>query len=273
MSEIHFDRIIWGIQAQEDSKWEDTLSNYQKMIRFNEFDLGCNGAIQWAECTLRLDGGIKSEKVVIFMNQRKFWNKLANNYDKNAQGKYGETYRRTVNLAREYLEEDDVVLDFGCGTGIVTNELAGSVKQIIATDVSDQMIVQAKSKAVATQIDNIEYRVGDLNQDQIKTTKFSSVTAFNVLYFIHDLDGLLKQFNAMLPEGGYFLSVTDCLGGRQNFRNVIYSFLMRLGFFPYMRYLSQAELTKAIEKAGFEVVKTENLFPNPPNVFVAARKK
>ncbi len=207
------------------------------------------------------------------MNQREFWNKLANNYDNSVQGKYSDAYRRTIDLAREYLKQEDVVLDFGCGTGIVTNEMARSVKQIVATDVSDQMIVQAKAKAVATQTDNILYLVGDLNHEQVKSTQFSAITAINVLYFIRDLDGLLKHFYAMLPEGGYFLSVTDCLGDHRNLRSVIYSLLMRLGFFPFMRSLSQAELTKAIEKAGFEVIKTENLFPNPPNLFVAARKK
>jgi len=41
---------------------------------------------------------------------------------------------------------------------------------------------------------------------------------------------------------------------------------------PFMRLFSTAELVKTIENAGFEVVKVENLFDSPPNLYIAAQK-
>lgn len=206
------------------------------------------------------------------MNHREFWNRRAISYDQSVQKNYAGAYQRTIDLAKKYLTKEDVLLDFGCGTGIVTNEMAGSVEQIVAVDISDQMVVQAKAKEVATQIDNIIYLVGDLNQERIKATQFSVISAMNVLYFIRDLKGLLNQFYRMLPPGGFFLSATDCLGEKKNLRNILTQWFSFFGLFPYLRSFNMAVLTAAIEKAGFEVLETEILFPDPPNLFVVARK-
>ena len=42
---------------------------------------------------------------------------------------------------------------------------------------------------------------------------------------------------------------------------------------PYVSFDRMHTLEASIAAAGFEVLETENLFPAPPNLFVAARKK
>ena len=51
------------------------------------------------------------------MDNAKFWDEMAEIYDKHAIKKYAQAYADTVELARKYLKNKDHVLDFACGTG------------------------------------------------------------------------------------------------------------------------------------------------------------
>jgi hypothetical protein len=42
---------------------------------------------------------------------------------------------------------------------------------------------------------------------------------------------------------------------------------------PYVGFFTRKGLERKIEKAGFEVLESDNLFPSPPNIFIAAKKR
>jgi ubiquinone/menaquinone biosynthesis C-methylase UbiE len=64
----------------------------------------------------------------------KFWDKLSNKYDKRGQ-KYGDQiYIKTVEKTKKHLNIYDIVLDYACGTGIITNEFSDHVKEIHGID-------------------------------------------------------------------------------------------------------------------------------------------
>ena len=41
---------------------------------------------------------------------------------------------------------------------------------------------------------------------------------------------------------------------------------------PYTAFFTQRGLERKIARNGFAILERENLFPNPPNLFVAAQK-
>lgn len=47
--------------------------------------------------------------------------------------------------------------DYGCGTGLISNEIADNVKVIHAIETSSKMIEIAKNKAYGRKIENIDY--------------------------------------------------------------------------------------------------------------------
>ena len=61
-------------------------------------------------------------------------------------------------MLREHLPltPDMIVLDFGCGTGLITNLLRHRVKKVVAVDISYRMLEKLKEKAKAQGWDNIE---------------------------------------------------------------------------------------------------------------------
>ena len=74
------------------------------------------------------------------ITERDFWNHRSHNYDEQIGPLYERAYQLTAERTLAYLKPEDRVLDFACGTGIVTLEEAPHVKYVRAIDISDEMV-------------------------------------------------------------------------------------------------------------------------------------
>ena len=207
------------------------------------------------------------------MNAKDFWNKRADHYDNSVNKTYAEAYQKTIDLTCKYVEPDDKLLAFACGTGIVSNAVAAHVQSLTGIDISENMVAIAQQKAEQEGITNVSYSVANLEDEEIQAGNHTVITAFNVLYFLKDLDQKLKLIYNMLPENGYFLSVTDCVTREKGLKPFIMNIMMKFKKVPFFRNLNPAELTAHIEKAGFKITLIENLHTEPPNLYVVAQKK
>jgi ubiquinone/menaquinone biosynthesis C-methylase UbiE len=205
------------------------------------------------------------------MEPQRFWDKIASKYDKQALGKYQETYQETISISKKYLKPTDNLLDFACGTGITTIEAAKSVQQVMAIDLSGEMIRVAREKATSSGIDNITFKIATIEDTELINNSFDVVTAFNILHGINNVDAVLTRIWSLLKPGGIFLSVTDCLGEKISIR-ILYTVLSKLGFIPNVTGFKRYDLLKMICTNGFRIIEDKNLYPSPPNYFIAARK-
>ena len=201
-----------------------------------------------------------------------YWNKLSGKYDRHVMGEYAKAYGDTVELTRKYLKGGDLVLDYGCGTGITTTALARHVKKIVALDISDGMIAAAKAKAEKQGIRNIEFSNDDLFSAGIAEGSFDVVTAFNLLHFLPDLEAALKRLHALLKPAGLFISVTDCLGESPGLVSALQSLPGKIGLRPRSIKFKTTVLEKTVQSGHFTILETANLYASPPNYFIAARK-
>jgi ubiquinone/menaquinone biosynthesis C-methylase UbiE len=206
------------------------------------------------------------------MNDVKFWNKIAEGYDKSSYSTYADAYRRTIEKTKKYLNPEMTVLDIGCGTGIITNEIAEDIKKIDAIDYSEKMIAEAEAKVAKKEIKNVTYSVKSINEIKGTNIKYDCITAFNVLYFIKDIDEMLDNINSILETDGLFISVTDCFGEKTTIKTVMTKILQKTGIVPSMKFYSVKGLREKITGKGFEIIGEESLYNNPPNYFIAARK-
>lgn len=203
---------------------------------------------------------------------KRFWDKIASRYDKQALRKYQTAYGETIEISRKYLRSNDRVLDFACGTGITTIELAPSVQQIMAIDLSDKMIRLAKDKATFNGIDNITFKAATIEDTDLKNASFDVITAFNILHGLEDVERSLTRIWTLLKAGGIFLSVTDCLGEKRTMTSILYAVLSKMGFIPKVSSFKRTDLVRMITSKGFTVIEEKNLYPSPPNYYLAARK-
>lgn len=203
---------------------------------------------------------------------REFWDRRAAVYDAQVGTCYEEAYRKTAEHFRRYLEKDDAVLDFACGTGIVTLAVAPSVKSIRGIDISEEMVRRAGEKARTQGAANVTFERLDLLDESLAPESFDAVLACNVLLYVENRAEVLARIHELLRSGGTFLAVSDCLGEGVTRERVRKWIEYKTGRRPYVAFDTMRSLEAAVVGAGFAVLERENLFPAPPNLFLAARK-
>lgn len=200
---------------------------------------------------------------------RDFWDLRAPDYDSTSGGTYARAYDLTAERSVKYLKPSDRVLEFACGTGIVTLRLAPHVAHLRGIDISPNMVELALEKTRA--LPNVEITNTDLFDPCLEPGSFDAVAAYNVLLYLPDLPAALTRIRTLLRPGGVFLSATDCLGARPSAMGLKKLIKSCTGKMPYTAFLTQRGLERRIVRAGFTVLERENLFPNPPNLFLAAQ--
>ncbi len=205
------------------------------------------------------------------MSIQEFWNMRAQSYDQTSGKIYAETYNQTAEYSLKYLNPSDRVLEFACGTGLITQRLAPHVSHLRGIDISSKMADIAREKTRA--LPNTEITNTDLFDPCLKPASFDAVAAYNVLLYLPDLPASLARIRELLKPGGLFLSATDCLGSRPSVMGLKKLVNSRTGAMPYVAFFTRRGLEEKIARSGFTVLERENLFPNPPNLFVAARLK
>ena len=115
-----------------------------------------------------------------------FWDGRAQNYDAQVGTHYAEAYEKTAAHFKKYLKPTDAVLDFACGTGIVTFAVAPAVQSVRAIDVSGEMVRRAQEKVKAQGVENVTVTQTDLFDGCLVEGSFNAVLACNVLLYIED---------------------------------------------------------------------------------------
>ena len=201
-----------------------------------------------------------------------FWDKQSARYDQQSLSRFAKVYADVIAYTRKYLQTTHVVLEYACGTGITTVELATAVQQMHAIDYSSQMIIAARQKAADSALVNVEFAVATLDDPMLQSAFYDVVTAFNVLGYLPDCEGELQRIHTLLKSGGLFISATDCWGERRAPVGALMALGRKCGLLPFMRPFSIRALSETISSAGFRIVEACNLHAGEPNYFIAAVK-
>lgn len=203
-----------------------------------------------------------------------FWDRLSDKYDQNVNKTYTKAYRDTIKYTKKHLKETDIVLDFACGTGIITAEIANSVKHIHAIDISPKMLDIAKHKCQDEQIKNVSFDVNTIFDPNLQNESYDVIFAFNVLCYMRDYKKAIKRIRQLLKPGGVFISATDCDENSLTLKDIRRFFKSVMGRIPYIKRFTAKRLENSIQKQGFDIVEAQNLHEQKePNYFIAAKKQ
>jgi len=199
-----------------------------------------------------------------------FWDKTASQYDQ-IEMKDEQTYLQIMQRTKTYLEISYTVLDYGCGTGRITNEIAEDVKVIHAIDTSSNMIAIAENKAKERNTLNITYTHTTIFDEKYKKGSFDAILALHVLHLLEDTEIVLRRMNELLKPGGLLISATPCVGEKILLRNLLF-LAGRVGLMPKIRSFNIRNLIDAIENGNFSIVESDCLKKSSREYFVVARK-
>ncbi len=152
----------------------------------------------------------------------------------------------------------DVVADLGAGEGFVSQLVSPSAKQVIAVDNSPTMVQMGQELARKHGLDNLEYRLGDIENPPIEPESVDLALLSQALHHAEKpVRALQAAYNILKP--GACLLVLDLLQHGLEEARELYADRW-LGFTP-------AALERMLKEAGFLNIHTDvvDKEPEPPH--------
>lgn len=136
-----------------------------------------------------------------------------------------------------------LLLEVGCGTGEYTKEFIKIGCNVIAIDISREMITTAKKKG----INNIQYVICDIENMPFKSKILDVVVGNSVLHHLYDVDSALSEIKRVMVDGASYSFLEP------NARNPV-NFCIK-NFSKYKKLADDSPNEKA-----FTVEKIKNIF-------------
>jgi ArsR family transcriptional regulator len=94
------------------------------------------------------------------------------------------------------------VVDFGCGTGALTVEIARWAKHVTAIDRSESALTKAKAEAQRQQLSNITFLAADLEHLPLETGSVDLVVVSQSLHHVTHIEAVLAEGARLLKAAG-----------------------------------------------------------------------
>ena len=146
------------------------------------------------------------------------------------------------------LSPETILLDFGAGTGLLTERLAPFVSTIHCVDISESMISQLEQKAPRLPC-AIHTLRRDLTRGELPKLKVDGIVSTMTLHHIEDPLALLKRLGTLLRPGG-FVAICDVDTEDGSFHTVDTG-VMHYGF-------EREQIHDWLGEAGFAEVRVED---------------
>jgi 2-polyprenyl-3-methyl-5-hydroxy-6-metoxy-1,4-benzoquinol methylase len=169
--------------------------------------------------------------------------------------------RKRVDLFVQHLSlagSQKTVLELGCGTGLYTEQVAPLCKAVVAVDISDALLNEARAKVPASSVHFVRQDLENIDPDQVGRG-FDAVYGCSILHHL-DLERTLPQLKGLLAPGALLAfsepnllnpQVRIMFSGTQWAKRKWAQSDTEMAFYPW-------ELRSIFERHGFEVRK---LFP------------
>ena len=202
--------------------------------------------------------------------EAKFWNSVAEKYDRIIEKRFSEAYRFIIENLAEDAADSEELLEIATGTGILALKLSDRVAHITAIDIAPEMLEVARKKSDARQIDNVAFKFGDACDLPFGDRTFDTIIASNVAHLLSEPELAFQEMNRVLKDHGKIIVPTFCHGA--NLRTRILSKLMRLVGQQTKHRWSRKGFRKFVEQNGFKVTKDSYLDGIIPLAYLVAEK-
>ncbi len=114
---------------------------------------------------------------------------------------------RMINLIKP--TSDDIALDVATGGGHTAIALSKFVNQVVAIDITPEMLAEAEMASNQESISNIEFRMEDVHKFNISDSQFNIVASRFAVHHFSDVKRALMEMCRVLKPGGKFY-ILDC---------------------------------------------------------------
>lgn len=211
--------------------------------------------------------------------QRYGWNKAAEYYNASWETQLRPAQDKLMDMAEP--KPGERVLETACGTGLITFRVAKAVNpggEVLATDISEDMVAHAESAANEHQIPNVTFQRMDAEQLELGNNEFDvAVCGLGLMYVPDPLKSLIEMQRVLKPGGRAAVAIW---GERKNcgWADIFPIVEKRVASDVCPMFFQQGTgdtLQKSFIKAGFQDVEVERFkvkldFTDPDHAVKAA---
>jgi 2-polyprenyl-3-methyl-5-hydroxy-6-metoxy-1,4-benzoquinol methylase len=177
-------------------------------------------------------------------------------------------WARRVKMLSSHIRSGMTVLELGCGTGYFTQELARCGADIVAVDVSPDLLEIARANCSAP---NVRYEIQNAYELSYPGDAFNSVVGSSVLHHL-EIEEALRQIHRVLRPGGtMFFTEPNMLNPQIVIQKNVPWVKQRLGDSPDETAFFRWRLRRLLQVTGFSGVRInpfDFLHPKTPTTLI-----
>src|ERR1700747_211147 len=173
-------------------------------------------------------------------------------------------WARRVKMLSSHLGPGMSVLELGCGTGYFTRELARSGAEIVAIDVSPELLEIARANCSAP---NVRYEIQNAYALSYPDAVFDSVVGSSVLHHLEIEEALREIYRVLKPGGTIYFTEPNMLNPQIAIQKNVPWVKRKLGDSPDETAFFRWPLRRGLEQSGYRdvrIVPFDFLHPHTP---------
>jgi SAM-dependent methyltransferase len=163
-------------------------------------------------------------------------------------------WARRVKMLSSHLKPGMTVLELGCGAGYFTQELARSGADIVAIDVSPELLEIARANCSAP---NVRYQIQNAHALSYSEALFDSVVGSSVLHHLEIEEALREIYRVLKPMGTIYFTEPNMLNPQIAIQKNIPWIKRRLGDSPDETAFVRWPLWRLLEQTGYREVRID----------------
>jgi ubiquinone/menaquinone biosynthesis C-methylase UbiE len=164
-----------------------------------------------------------------------------------------EMLKRVVELARPRLQ--DLALDIATGAGHTALALAPHVAQVVAYDLTPQMLEQVARNAAARGLANVVTRQGAAESLPFEDSAFDIVTVRQAPHHFADINAAIRELARVLKPGGRAVIVDSCAPEDEALDRA-WNEIEKLRDPSHVRNYRPSQWRAMVERAGLRITST-----------------
>jgi 2-polyprenyl-3-methyl-5-hydroxy-6-metoxy-1,4-benzoquinol methylase len=173
-------------------------------------------------------------------------------------------WARRVKMLSRHLRSGMSALELGCGTGYFTRELACSGANIVAVDVSPDLLEIAKANSSAP---NVRYEIQNAYELSYPDAVFDSVVGSSVLHHLEIEEAIREIYRVLKPGGTIYFTEPNMLNPQIAIQKNVPWVKRKLGDSPDETAFFRWPLRRLLEQSGYRdvrIVPFDFLHPKTP---------
>ena len=163
-------------------------------------------------------------------------------------------FARRVKMLSNHLRAGMSVLELGCGTGYFTRELARSGADVVAVDVSPELLEIAKADCPA---ENVRYEIQNAWAMSYPDAHFDSVVGSSVLHHLEIKEALREIYRVLKVDGTIYFTEPNMLNPQIAIQKNIHWVKRNLGDSPDETAFFRWPLRRLLKGTGFRDVQID----------------